>query len=98
MACGHVSKLVSVSYPIPHAVGNVDTLIKAFNPEKNPLNVPIVQVSLFDSEDPEQHHNLGRALSALRSENILIICSGMAVHNLRNMRLGFMNSEPLSYA
>ena len=27
----------------------------AFNPETNPLNVPIVQVSLFDNEDPKQH-------------------------------------------
>lgn len=33
----------------------------AFDPEKNSLNVPIVQVSLFSSEDPDQHYNLGRS-------------------------------------
>lgn len=33
----------------------------AFNPDTNPLNVPIVQVSLFDTEDPGQHIRLGEA-------------------------------------
>lgn len=55
----------------------------AFNPEKNPLNVPIVQVSLFDDEDPNMHYALGKAISSLRDEGIQIIVSGMAVHNLR---------------
>jgi 4,5-DOPA dioxygenase extradiol len=68
-----------------------------FNPESNPLNVPIVQVSLFDSEDPIQHYRLGQSLSKLRDDNIQIIASGMAVHNLGDMR--FLRSrEPLSYA
>jgi 4,5-DOPA dioxygenase extradiol len=71
---------------------------KAFNPETNPLNVPIVQVSLFATEDPDQHYNLGKAVSALRSKNIQIIVSGMAVHNLRDMRFGMMNDGPLPYA
>ena len=61
------------------------------------MNVPIVQVSLFDSEDPDQHYKLGRAVSALRLENVQIIVSGMAVHNLRDMRFGMMNSNPLPY-
>ena len=56
----------------------------AFDPERNPLNVPLVQVSLFSSEDPHQHYNLGRAVANLRSQNIAIIVSGMAVHNLRD--------------
>lgn len=55
-----------------------------FHPEKNPLRVPIVQVSLFRSEDPQQHYALGQALSHLRAQNIQIIVSGMAVHNLRS--------------
>ncbi|KAF2859655.1 Extradiol aromatic ring-opening dioxygenase [Piedraia hortae CBS 480.64] len=57
----------------------------AFNTQKNPLNVPIVQVSLFGSEDPDQHYALGKAMSSLRDDGILIFCSGMAVHNLRDM-------------
>jgi 4,5-DOPA dioxygenase extradiol len=61
----------------------------AFNPEKNPLNVPVVQVSLFDSEDPAQHQALGRALAPLREEGVLVVCSGMAVHNLRDFRSSY---------
>lgn len=67
----------------------------AFDPEENPLNVPIVQVSLFSSEDPHQHYNLGRAVANLRSQDIAIIVSGMAVHNLRDFRFG--TSRPMSY-
>ncbi|KAL8693865.1 MAG: hypothetical protein Q9218_001374 [Villophora microphyllina] len=66
----------------------------AFDPEQNPLKVPIVQVSLFASEDPHQHYHLGKAVSKLRSENIQIIVSGMAVHNLKDM---FRSTQPLPY-
>ena len=69
----------------------------AFDPEENPLNVPIVQVSLFSSEDPHQHYNLGRAVADLRSQNIAIIVSGMAVHNLRDLRLTTGISQPMPY-
>jgi 4,5-DOPA dioxygenase extradiol len=68
----------------------------AFNPDTNPLNVPLVQVSLFATEDAEQHYALGRAVSGLRDQGIAIICSGMAVHNLRDMRFGFGNK--MAYA
>ncbi|KAJ5143338.1 Extradiol ring-cleavage dioxygenase class III enzyme subunit B [Penicillium bovifimosum] len=70
----------------------------AFEPESNPLNVPIVQVSLFASEDPDQHYRLGQAVTRLREENILIIVSGMAVHNLRDLRFAFGSSGPMPYA
>ncbi|KAH8811450.1 Extradiol ring-cleavage dioxygenase, class III enzyme, subunit B [Xylogone sp. PMI_703] len=70
----------------------------AFDPEKNPLNVPIVQVSLFGSEDPYSHYALGRAIESLREENIAIIVSGMAVHNLRDLRFAMMEgSGPFPY-
>ncbi|CAI7581922.1 unnamed protein product [Penicillium bialowiezense] len=70
----------------------------AFEPETNPLNVPIVQVSLFNTEDPDQHYRLGEAVARLREENILIIVSGMAVHNLRDLRFAFGSKTPLPYA
>lgn len=70
----------------------------AFDPEDNPLNVPIVQASLFDTEDPDQHYRLGQAVAKLREDNILIIASGMAVHNLRDLRFSFNNPFPLPYA
>ena len=69
----------------------------AFDPEENPLNVPLVQVSLFSSEDPHQHYNLGRAVANLRSQNIVIIVSGMAVHNLRDFRFTMGMSRPMPY-
>ena len=69
----------------------------AFDPKENPLGVPIVQVSMFDTQDPRQHYSLGRAVSALRENNIQIIVSGMAVHNLRDMRFSSSNQNPLPY-
>jgi len=70
----------------------------AFDPSENPLNVPIVQVSLFSSEDPDAHYALGRALSSLRTQNIQIVVSGMAVHNLRDAKLhGKDDRQPLPY-
>jgi aromatic ring-opening dioxygenase catalytic subunit (LigB family) len=57
-----------------------------------------VQVSLFNTEDPDQHYRLGQAVARLREENILIIVSGMAVHNLRDLRYTFGNSKPMPYA
>ncbi|KAI2623158.1 putative aromatic ring-opening dioxygenase LigB subunit [Hypoxylon sp. NC1633] len=58
----------------------------AFDPKKNPLNVPIVQVSLYGNEDPDQHYRMGQALEGLRDEGILIIGAGMTVHNLHDFR------------
>ena len=50
------------------------------------MNVPLVQLSLYDNEDPDQHYRMGQALESLRDEGILIIAAGMAVHNLRDYR------------
>ena len=36
-------------------------------------------------------------MSALRDENILIIVSGMAVHNLRDLQFTWGNPQPLPY-
>jgi aromatic ring-opening dioxygenase catalytic subunit (LigB family) len=58
----------------------------AFDPKKNPLNVPIVQVSLFGNDDAEKHYRMGQALESLRDEGVLIVGAGMAVHNLRDFR------------
>jgi 4,5-DOPA dioxygenase extradiol len=58
---------------------------------------PVVQVSLFDSEDAGEHLRLGRAVARLREENILIVVSGMAVHNLGDLRVTMMDPKPLPY-
>ena len=46
-------------------------------------NIPVVQLSLNDSLDPEQQLKTGRALEALRAQDVLIIGSGMSFHNMR---------------
>eukprot|EP00742_Colponemidia_sp_Colp-10_P003781 GILJ01004025.1.p1 GENE.GILJ01004025.1~~GILJ01004025.1.p1 ORF type:complete len:282 (-),score=26.61 GILJ01004025.1:279-1124(-) len=46
-------------------------------------DVPVVSVSLLSSLDPSEHVALGRALSPLRDEGVLILCGGAATHNLR---------------
>ena len=71
--------------------------VVAFHPEHNPLNVPIVQVSLYLSEDPDKHYRLGQAVSALRDEGIVIIGAGMSVHNLRDFMLTRGSSTPMPY-
>lgn len=46
-------------------------------------NIPIVQLSLKKSLDPEEHIAVGKALTPLREEGVLIVGSGMSYHNLR---------------
>ncbi|KAE9364228.1 Extradiol aromatic ring-opening dioxygenase [Stipitochalara longipes BDJ] len=72
--------------------------IVAFDPKKNPLNVPIVQVSLFNNENTDQHYRMGQALESLRDEGILIVGAGMAVHNLRDFRATRGTGKTMPYA
>ncbi|KAI0411566.1 Extradiol aromatic ring-opening dioxygenase [Xylaria grammica] len=75
--------------------------LAAFDPKNNPLNIPIVQVSLFNSEDEDLHYRMGEALEGLRDEGILIIGAGMAAHNLRDyraMRGGSMKPMPYAFS
>ncbi|KAI0206422.1 putative aromatic ring-opening dioxygenase LigB subunit [Astrocystis sublimbata] len=67
--------------------------LAAFDPVKNPLNAPIVQVSLFANEDDEMHYRMGQALEGLRDEGVLIIGAGMAAHNLQDFRAMRMKGD-----
>ncbi|KAJ6784434.1 hypothetical protein PWT90_07071 [Aphanocladium album] len=50
-------------------------------------DIPIVQVSVLESEDPADHLRMGRALASLRDDNVAIVGSGFAsFHNLGIMR------------
>ncbi|KAI1334682.1 Extradiol ring-cleavage dioxygenase, class III enzyme, subunit B [Xylariaceae sp. FL0016] len=70
----------------------------AFHPEENPLNVPLVQVSLYSNQDADAHYRLGQAVAALRDENIVIIGAGMSVHNLRDFMITRGDPKPLPYS
>ena len=45
--------------------------------------IPCVQLSLVEGLDPEAHIRIGKALSSLRTENILTIGSGFSFHNMQ---------------
>ena len=55
--------------------------------------IPVVQMSLRRGGSMEDHIELGRALEPLRSEGILIVGSGSAVHNVREMSKYFGNEK-----
>lgn len=46
-------------------------------------DVPVFQISMLESYDPEDHFRLGRALAPLRDAGVLIVGSGLSYHNLR---------------
>ncbi|KAK1969720.1 Extradiol aromatic ring-opening dioxygenase [Colletotrichum sublineola] len=50
-------------------------------------NIPVIQLSVLTSEDPEEHLRMGRALAVLRDSNVAIIGSGFAsLHNMGKLR------------
>jgi 4,5-DOPA dioxygenase extradiol len=46
-------------------------------------DIPCVQLSLVNSLQAAQHIQIGKALAALRNDNVLIIGSGFSFHNMR---------------
>lgn len=51
-------------------------------------DVPVVQLSLQADLSAERHLQIGRALSPLRDQGVLIVGSGMTFHNMGEMRGG----------
>ena len=61
-------------------------------------DVPVVQLSLDVGLTPRQRFDIGRRLSPLRDEGVLIIASGNIVHNLRTMDWNNVACAPFDWA
>ena len=61
-------------------------------------DVPVVQLSIDESQPPGFHYGLGRLLRPLRDEGILLIGSGDVVHNLHAYAWGRHPAEPFDWA
>ncbi len=56
-------------------------------------DLPVLQLSLQSQRDPRWHYQLGQALASLRDDGVLILTSGSASHNLREV-LGRQHVTP----
>jgi 4,5-DOPA dioxygenase extradiol len=61
-------------------------------------DISIFQLSVQPDRSPAHHIALGRKLAALRDEDILVMGSGSATHNLRALVRGGGDSEPEPWA
>lgn len=60
-------------------------------------NIPVFEMSLDVTKNEEPHYALGKKLSFLRKQNILIIGSGNIIHNLHHMDYK-EDAKPCSWA
>ena len=61
-------------------------------------DVPVVQLSIDETQPAAYHYELGKRLGPLRDEGVLIIGSGNLVHNLHAYAWGRHNVQPLDWA
>jgi 4,5-DOPA dioxygenase extradiol len=61
-------------------------------------DVPVVQLSIDETQPPKVHYEIGRRLAPLRDEGILIIGSGNIVHNLHAYAWGKHPVDPFDWA
>ena len=61
-------------------------------------DVPIVQLSIDETQEARWHYNLAKRLAPLRGEDVLIVGSGNLIHNLHTYAWGRHNVEPVDWA
>lgn len=60
-------------------------------------DVPVLELSLDYTKDPQYHYDLAKQLNSLRSKGVLIIGSGNMVHNLGMVAWDKLNAGPYAY-
>jgi len=61
-------------------------------------DVPVVQLSIDETQPPAFHYEIGKRLATLRDEGILVIGSGNLIHNLHTYAWGRHEVEPFDWA
>jgi 4,5-DOPA dioxygenase extradiol len=61
-------------------------------------DVPVVQLSVDETQSAKWHYTLAKKLAPLRDENVLVIGSGNMVHNLHTYAWGKHDVEPFGWA
>ena len=61
-------------------------------------DVPVVQLSIDETEGPEFHYETAKRLAVLRDEGVLVMGSGNVVHNLHAYAWGRHAVEPFDWA
>jgi len=61
-------------------------------------DVPVVQLSIDETQPSSFHFDIGRKLAPLRDEGILIVGSGNLVHNLHTYAWGRHEPDPYDWA
>ena len=61
-------------------------------------DVPIIQLSIDETQPAQWHYDLATKLMPLRDEGVLIIGSGNFIHNLHTYAWGKHNVEPFDWA
>ncbi len=61
-------------------------------------DIPVVQLSIDETQPPDFHYEIGKRLARLRDEGVLIVGSGNIVHNLHTYAWGKHGVEAFDWA